>query len=364
MIVSEKRRARRVPALWLLKDPICMEIVEIPVNRIKPYDKNPRRNDGAVETVAASIAAFGFKVPLVIDKGNVVVTGHTRLRAAKQLGMKTVPCIKAEDLTDEQIKAFRLADNKTAELAGWDFDLLNEEMEDILTFDMGDFGFELYDPAEAKQDNARKTQKRVENICNLGKGQYEGSGKYDIPQIQPVKKLPAIKEWIGFNEVLSDTDPDGKAVHFFIDDYQFERIWKDPGKYVDALSRYVCVASPDFSPYGDMPLALQIYNHYRKHWVAAFLQERGVTVIPTIRASTDSRSFEWFLDGEPEGGIVIISNMWTGDKDIRDKFHEEYKLMFDKLHPRKVFLYGTPDETLEGKIELVKTFTSKRYSDD
>ena len=120
-----------------------MNVIEIDVNKLIPYTKNPRKNDRAVDPVANSIREFGFKVPIVIDKENNVVCGHTRLKAAKKLGMKAVPCIIADDLTEEQIAAFRLADNKVGELAEWDFDLLSEELDGIFDIDMTNFGFDL-----------------------------------------------------------------------------------------------------------------------------------------------------------------------------------------------------------------------------
>lgn len=119
-----------------------MKIVEIDVDKLKAYEKNPRKNDKAVNAVAESIRQFGFKVPIVIDTDNVIVAGHTRVKAANMLKLKKVPCIVADDLTDEQIKAFRLADNKVAELAGWDFDLLIDEIEGVDGVDMTAFGFE------------------------------------------------------------------------------------------------------------------------------------------------------------------------------------------------------------------------------
>lgn len=110
---------------------LSMLIKNIDPKKLIPYENNPRLNDQAVEAVKASIEEFGFKVPIVIDKDNVIVCGHTRQKAAIQLRMREVPCVVADDLTDEQIRAFRLADNKTAELAEWDFDLLNEEIQNI-----------------------------------------------------------------------------------------------------------------------------------------------------------------------------------------------------------------------------------------
>ena len=120
-----------------------MQIVEKKLQDIKPYEKNPRKNDSAVDAVANSIKEFGFRVPVVIDKDNVIVCGHTRYKAAQKLGLDAVPCVVADDLTDEQIKAYRLADNKVSELAEWDIDLLSEELDGIFDIDMSDFGFDL-----------------------------------------------------------------------------------------------------------------------------------------------------------------------------------------------------------------------------
>ena len=105
------------------------------------YENNPRKNDNAVEAVANSIRSFGFKVPIIIDKNNVVICGHTRVKASKKLGMDEVPCVIADDLNEEQVKAFRLADNKVSELAEWDLDKLAEELQ-FIDMDMLQFGFE------------------------------------------------------------------------------------------------------------------------------------------------------------------------------------------------------------------------------
>lgn len=135
-----------------------MNVQEIKLKDIKPYGKNPRKNDNAIPYVAESIKQFGFKVPIVIDKNNVIVAGHTRYKAARKLGFKSVPCIIADDLTDEQIKAFRLADNKVSEKAEWDLDLLDSEIEGIFDIDMTDFGFEFEsEELEAEEDEYQGT---------------------------------------------------------------------------------------------------------------------------------------------------------------------------------------------------------------
>lgn len=118
-----------------------MNIKTIKIEELKPYANNPRFNDDAVEYVANSIKEFGFKVPIIVDKNNVIVAGHTRYKASLELGLKEVPCIVADDLNEEQIKAFRLADNKVSEKAEWNFELLDEELND-LDLNMDEFGFD------------------------------------------------------------------------------------------------------------------------------------------------------------------------------------------------------------------------------
>lgn len=118
------------------------QIVMRKVAELKPYKNNPRKNDKAVDAVAASIKAFGFKQPIVIDVNDEVIAGDTRLKAAKKIGYDEVPCVMADDLTPEQVKAYRLADNKVGELAEWDWNLLPAEMDGLTGFDMTEFGFD------------------------------------------------------------------------------------------------------------------------------------------------------------------------------------------------------------------------------
>lgn len=118
-----------------------LNLVMMKISDLREYENNPRKNEKAVDAVASSIKNFGFKVPIIIDKQNVVICGHTRILASKKLGMDEVPCVIADDLSEDQVKAFRLADNKTAELAEWDMDKLTEELQNI-DMDMLQFGFE------------------------------------------------------------------------------------------------------------------------------------------------------------------------------------------------------------------------------
>lgn len=134
-----------------------MNITDIRTCDLKPYENNPRLNEDAVDLVAASIDEFGFKQPIVVDKDLIIIAGHTRWKAAQKLGLETVPCIQADDLTPAQVKAYRLADNKVAEAAQWDLDALQLELEELdnMDFDMEPFGFETetFDEQIAEDDN-------------------------------------------------------------------------------------------------------------------------------------------------------------------------------------------------------------------
>lgn len=146
-----------------------MDIIYKKISELIPYDKNPRKNDDAVDYVANSIKEFGFKVPIVIDQDAVIVAGHTRLKAAKKLKLNEVPCIVADDLTDEQIKAFRLADNKASEFANWDPELLDDEIQDINDIDMSEFGFDLSAFGAQEEEEEEEDSGEFDDIEKLEK---------------------------------------------------------------------------------------------------------------------------------------------------------------------------------------------------
>ena len=185
-----------------------MQIVYKKLDEIKPYEKNPRNNDGAVQYVANSIREFGFKVPIVIDKYGEIVAGHTRYKAAKVLGIETVPCIIADDLSSEQVKAFRLADNKTGELALWDDDLLKIELDGLLDdFDMADFGFDLdldgilEDEKEIEED---EIPEKAETRCKLGDLWQLGEHRLICGDSTDVAVIDRLMDGVKADMVLTD----------------------------------------------------------------------------------------------------------------------------------------------------------------
>lgn len=354
-----------------------LQIEYIPIEKIKPYENNVKvHTKKQIEQIVKSIQEFGFNDPIATCNG-VIVEGHGRLLAAQKLGLEELPVIRLDNLTQEQRKAYTIIHNQLTLNSDFDLELLNNEIEDLMNADdidinLKDFGFDIEDIAVELQEEQERHEKSVEetaftaeNYLNLGYAQYKGVGEYDIPEILPVYELPEIKEWIGFNYVLTDKKTEGKAVHFFLDDYQFERLWNNPTKYIDKLKRYVCVCSPDFSPMPDMPWAVQVFNHYRKHWVGRWLQENGVTVIPTIRASSDEKSFKYCFDGEPKNSIVMYSAQWTKQKEARKTSQKEYDEMVERLNPKKIFVYQSSEKQYldfrDENIEIVKSFRHKNW---
>lgn len=150
-----------------------IQIEMIPLKQLLPYRNNPRKNDGAVEYVKNSIMQFGFQVPLVVDKDNVIVCGHTRYKAAVKLNIREVPCVRADDLSDDQVRAFRLADNKVAEKSRWDVDKLEDELADLPDIDMSMFGFNV--------GGDEDTEERLTEGSELATSAFEDGYKYECP---------------------------------------------------------------------------------------------------------------------------------------------------------------------------------------
>lgn len=192
---------------------------------------------------------------------------------------------------------------------------------------------------------------------NLNLGNFMGDGKYDIPIIRP--QDIDTENFIGFNYAKSYKTPNNIGVHFFVDDYQFYRLWNTPERYLPILSKFSCVCSPDFSTYTDYPQILQIYNHYRKHWLGTYWQKNGINVIPTISWG-DKNSFEWCFDGEPIGGTVAVSSVGTQkNADSKQMFMNGYNEMIKRLQPNKIIFYGTVPDGCDGDIVNIEPFQSK-----
>ena len=316
-----------------------MKIQEIAIGKIKPYKYNPRDNDDAVPLVMASIHEFGFKVPIVLDKNNTIVCGHTRYKAAKQLGLSKVPCVVADDLSEEQIKAFRLADNKVAEKAKWDRGLLDLELDGIFDIDMTVYDFDISDNEDEEIEIEKKSHREnTYGIYNLDLVDLERTtGFYQMPTLEKCLIIPT--DLIGFNYMLSSTDTD-KGIHCFVDDYQFERLWNSPHKYTDRISEFECFLTPDFSLYMDMPMSMKIWNIFRSRLIGQFFQDQGIDVIPTV-SWAEKETFDFCFDGIAKGSVVATSTIGVKNNDFSMQiWRSGMDEMIKRIKPYAILVYG------------------------
>ncbi|MDO4570285.1 MAG: DUF4417 domain-containing protein [Planctomycetia bacterium] len=178
------------------------------------------------------------------------------------------------------------------------------------------------------------------------------SGKFQIPCVFPetvcVQRLVAFNKIRSFQEVTKNI-----GVHFFLDDYQFERVWNKPERYAKMLAGFACVLSPDFSMYADMPLAMQIWNHYRKMAVSQVLQNQGITVVPTLNWSTEE-SFQFCFDGMPKNGTIAVSSVGCcKNSSVREKWTRGMNEAVGRLKPKTILFYGSPIEFQNQGSEVV-----------
>ncbi|MBE6933404.1 MAG: DUF4417 domain-containing protein [Ruminococcaceae bacterium] len=193
------------------------------------------------------------------------------------------------------------------------------------------------------------------NGHNLFLPECVSTGLYDTPVLAPVQS-PDVLDWIAFNRAATDKQREKHGVHFYIDDYLFERVWHDPHRYAKLLAEFPAIMTPDFSLFTDYPRAVQIYNHYRKHRLGAYWQSLGMTVIPSICWS-DEDSLNWCFDGEPVGGCVSVSSVGTQKNPAaRNLFLMGYREMMSQLQPEKIIFFGDVPAGCDGNIEQHPAF--------
>lgn len=346
------------------------------IKDIHPYPGNPRINKEAVEPVMESIRKDGYRARIIVDPNGVIIAGHTRFAAIKKLGWKEVEVWVADDMTEEQIRDYRVRDNYTAEFADWDFDLLAKEIQG-LDFDMSDFGIssqEETDQSDEQQEDepeveyeyveeplARLTHNVFENFEHSFEPVY--TGKYDIPVMRASKTVGT--KFLRFCDWKSVTDYSDYIAHFYYDDFKFINAWRDPDKYIERLKQFKAVISPNFSLYTDFPVTLQILSCYRRQWCAAYWQSLGIDVIPGV-VWGEPKSYDFCFDGLPKHGTVCVSGIgrknnprWNGKED--DLFRKGYNEMMKRLEPTTVIHYGEYFlDGLEGNIIEVPSFYVQR----
>lgn len=312
-----------------------MEIIYKNIKDLKPYEKNPRRNNEAVKYVAKSIEEFGFKVPVIIDKDNVIVCGHTRYKASKKLGYTEIPCIIADDLTEEQIKAFRLADNKVSEKAEWDFDLLSEELDDIFNIEMSDFGFEIdiEEVEEIKEDNyevevPKEPKAKYGDVYQLGNhrlmcgnstniddvAKLMNGNKADMVFTDPPYGVSAsggrsqTKDKLGMKAIINDELRNNELTQFLSD---FISVMQ----YKDGASIYICYP---WATQKEFTEAIQMNGLKIKNCIIWDKKVFGLNGFKGYRPQYEmiyfccKEDFEWY-------GDKAQSNIWQISREIKRK---------------------------------------------
>ena len=191
---------------------------------------------------------------------------------------------------------------------------------------------------------------------NLELAFLDGVGKYNVPEVLPTYELPEVQRHIEFDYCQRVRDNHKNlGVHFFEDDYKFERVWTGPDRYGEMLSKFGYVIGPDFSQYVDFPLAVQIYNHYRNNWLCRYWQEAlNITVVPTIMWGFED-TYDWCFDGYPTESIVAVSNVGLcQDKDMRKMFQDGYNEMLKRLNPSKILFFTRNFIELPGNIQYIR----------
>ena len=312
-----------------------LNIVYLNIDELTPYEKNAKKHpQKQINYIANSIEKFGMDDPIGIwGDENIIVEGHGRLEACKKLGLEKVPCIRLDHLTDEERRAYTLAHNKVAE-SDFDFDILDEEIND-LDFDMSEFGFEFEEAETKPKKNERLRTDESYNLPYVDLDRCEGF--YQMPVIEAEEHIPS--SLMGFNYALTSGDTT-KGIHFYVDDYQFERIWNDPHKYIEVLKDYDCVLTPDFSLYMDMPISMKIWNVFRSRLIGQMMQDEGLTVIPSV-SWAESATFDFCFDGLPENSVLSISTIGVKRDDAAFEIWKAgTEELIKRKHPKVLLVYG------------------------
>lgn len=274
-----------------------------------PYSGNAKLHPAEqVEQIEESIRLFGFNDPIAVWKDNEVIEGHGRLLAALEMGLDKIPIIRLDSLTDEQRRAYTLVHNKLTLNSDFDAGLLELELDSIDSIDMEQFGFEFPNLEEPDDDgwygDERERTNKAYNL-DLVAGTELTDDFWQMPVIHKETFIPT--ELIGFNYAKTNADKN-VGVHFYVDDYQFERVWNEPEKYLNILSEYDCVLSPDFSLYMDMPMPMKIWNVYRSRQIGAYYQRAGMVVIPTL-SWAEPETYCFCFQGIEQGSVVSVSTV-------------------------------------------------------
>ena len=367
-----------------------VEVVHKPVKWLKPFARNSRKHPASqIRKVIKSIEQFGFTNPILADPEGEIIAGHCRLKAAQQLKLADVPVIILSGLTDAEKRAYVIADNKLAEDAQWDMDMLKAEIDDLQLqadieieqtgFDLGEIG--KLDP-RLVDDGAERKEQEVAEAVNQGQ-EFEGivvptllenpilpsDNEYGIPTLLPDMLADRIPEnpWYRMEpdnhpsesvyltwgehrrERCQPEHTKNSTLFFYEEDEAFEGIWNKKIESVSRMLEYEWgqVVCPDFSCYRDAPKVMRLYQYYRQQYMGRYFQEAGFKVIPSL-INIDERDYDWMLAGIPKNPPIVacqvltIYNKFTKQEghEERSCFHKAIDLAIETLEPGCILFYG------------------------
>lgn len=285
-----------------------------------------------------------------VDENNIIIEGNGRYEALKQLNYTEVPCIELKGMTEEQKKAYILVHNKLNMDTGFDNSILNDELLSIDTIDMSEFDLDL----DIELDDLFKENERhrTNDTYNLDLIDFKNSTNdfWQMPLIQNDNFIP--DDIIGFNYAKTSKEKN-VGIHFYLDDYQFERLWNKPEEYVDILKQYECILSPDFSLYMDMPMPMKIWNIYRSRLIGQYYQSQGIKVIPTL-SWAEEETFEFCFEGIPKGSIVSISTIGVKkNKEALKIWKAGVDELIRRIEPSTILIYGGKLDYDYGDIQVI-----------
>lgn len=312
-----------------------LQIETINIEAIIPYKNNAKKHpQKQIDKIKESIKEFGYNDPIAVDENNMIIEGHGRYEALKQLGYESVECIRLNNLSEDQKKAYILVHNKLNMDTGFDSKILNDELLSIDTIDMSNFDLDL------KLDDIFKENERhrTNDTYNLGIMDHENvSDFWQMPIIENNNYIPS--NLIGFNYAKTSKEKN-VGIHFYLDDYQFERLWNRPEDYIEILKQYECILSPDFSLYMDMPMPMKIWNIYRSRLIGQYYQSQGIKVIPTL-SWAEEETFQFCFEGIPQGSIVSISTIGVKkNKEALKIWKQGVDELIKRIKPSTILIYG------------------------
>ena len=343
-----------------------MRIERRRIDTLNPAPYNPRKDikpgDAEYEKLKRSLQEFGYVEPVILnERAGYVVGGHQRLKVLKELGVSEIECVIV-DLPEEREKALNIALNKISN--GWDEEKLSALLEDLQGIDDLDITLTGFDIDEIdkilnvdEEDEDGYFGDERENTYNAYRlheyDEERTAGYYQFPTLKACHCVP--DDLIGFNYVKSwKHKREGIGVHFFLDDYQFERIWTRPFENIERLRGFSCVFTPGFSIYYDMPLAMKIWNLYRQHLIGQMMQDAGLNIIPTFSWSGEE-TFPFCFDGIEPGGVYALGTVGVlNDKEALERCYAGISEALKRLKPECILCYGHEIDYDFGNVPVKK----------